>query len=271
MPDNVGGQVTVAPLEERPPPQGRVPHPQRDHLPDEPEEVGVLLGQRPVDPTDRVVLAPGVVIAPLGAEELVAAQDHRHALREQQGGDEVAGLAAAQCQDLGVSRRPLDAAVPAPVGVGAVTIALAVGLVVLLVVGDEVGQRKAVVAGDEVDRVQRATAVVEVGAAAQPGRQLPRSCPGRRARSGGRRRGTGRSSPTSAGRRGRSDLVEARGVPRLGDQLGVGQQAVLGDHLDHGRLDHDIRPTVAAQDRGQVEAEPIDVRLGHPEAQAGSG
>ena len=56
-----------------------------------------------------------------------------------------------------------------------------------------------------------------------------------------------------------ADLVQAGGVPRLGDQLGVGQQAVLGDHLDHRRLDQHVAAAVAAQDRGQVEAEAVDV------------
>ena len=60
----------------------------------EPEEAGVAFAERPVDPADGVVLAPGVVVAVLGAEELVAAQDHRHALRDHQRRDQVARLAA---------------------------------------------------------------------------------------------------------------------------------------------------------------------------------
>ena len=62
VPEDVGRQMTIAPPEKRPPPQGRVPHPQRDHLLDEAEEVSVFWDERPIDPTDRVVLAPGVVI-----------------------------------------------------------------------------------------------------------------------------------------------------------------------------------------------------------------
>jgi hypothetical protein len=56
----------------------------------------------------------------------------------------------------------------------AVAAALAVGLVVLLVVGHEVVEREAVVGGDEVDRGDRAAAVVlvEVARAGQPGREL---------------------------------------------------------------------------------------------------
>ena len=47
----------------------------------------------PVDPADFVVLAIGIVVALLGAGELVAGEQHRRALRQQQGAKEVAPLA----------------------------------------------------------------------------------------------------------------------------------------------------------------------------------
>src|SRR5205085_1966501 len=78
--------------------------------------------------------------------------------------------------------RALDAAVPAVVLRGAVAVRLAVGLVVLLVVTDQVPEREAVVAGHEVDRVGRlpARGLVQVGAAADARRQpagRPRASP----------------------------------------------------------------------------------------------
>jgi hypothetical protein len=68
----------------------------------------------------------------------------------------------------------LDAAVPAAVVVGAVAVVLAVGLVVLGVVADEVGEREPVVDGDEVDRRRRAPAVVavEVRGPREPDREV---------------------------------------------------------------------------------------------------
>jgi hypothetical protein len=54
----------------------------------------------------------------------------------------------------------LGAAIPGEVVVGAVAVVLAVGLVVLAVVGDEIGEREAVVGGDEVDAVDQELAVV---------------------------------------------------------------------------------------------------------------
>ncbi len=94
----------------------------------------------------------------------------RHALRDQQQGQEVPHLPLAQGVDAGVVGRPLVAAVAAEVVVPAVAVVLAVGLVVLAVVADQVVEREAIVAGDEIDRVvgvPRGVAV-EVEAAADP-------------------------------------------------------------------------------------------------------
>ena len=116
-----------------------------------PESSAPLVVEVPVQPGELVVLAVGVVVAVLRVAELVAGQQHRHALREEQRGDEVALLPLAQRDDVRVVGRPFGAAVPAVVVVGAVAVVLAVGLVVLVVVADQVVQREAVVAGDEVD------------------------------------------------------------------------------------------------------------------------
>ena len=66
----------------------------------------------PVEPGDLVVLALGVVVAALRAPDLVAAEQHRHALREQQRREQVALLPRAQRDDLRIVGRALDAAVP---------------------------------------------------------------------------------------------------------------------------------------------------------------
>ena len=127
---------------------------------DELRQVVGTAGQRPVDPARRVVLAVGVVVAALRAAELVAAEQQRDPFGQQQRGEEVAPLARPQGEHRGVVGRALDAAVPAAVVVGAVAVVLAVGLVVLGVVADEVGEREAVVDRDEVDRRGRTPAAV---------------------------------------------------------------------------------------------------------------
>ena len=66
------------------------------------EQVGVLLAQRPVHPRDLGVLAVDVVVAALGAADLVAVRDHRRALRHHQRAHDVAhllGRAARGCPD----------------------------------------------------------------------------------------------------------------------------------------------------------------------------
>src|SRR5207244_9479243 len=102
------------------------------------EEVGVVVLEGPVEPGDLVVLAVGVVVAALAAAHLVAAEDHRDALGQEDRRQEVALLAPAQRPDLGVVGRALHAAVPRPVVALAVVVVLAVGVVVLVVVGDQV-------------------------------------------------------------------------------------------------------------------------------------
>ena len=110
-----------------------------------------ILIQMPVEPAQFVVLAIGIVVALLGSADFIAGEQHRHALRQQQGGQQIAFLAPAQRVHLGIVGRALDAAVPAQVVVVAVAVVLAVGLVVFLVVADEIVEREAVVGGDEVD------------------------------------------------------------------------------------------------------------------------
>ena len=115
----------------------------------------------------------------------------------------VPDLTASELLDGRIVGRSFDPAVPARVVVGAVAVVLAVRLVVLLVVRDEIVEREPVVAGDEVDALLRLSflVAVDVGAAHEPRRDVgaPYRC--RPSRSGGRRRGTGRSIPASCRRR----------------------------------------------------------------------
>ena len=139
--------------------------------------------QRPRLPRERAVLAVRVVVPPLRAPPLVAVEQHRRALREQERRHDVPRLPRPQLQDLGVVGRPLDAAVPRAVVVGAVAVPLPVRLVVLVVVRDEVRQGEAVVGRDEVDaRVRPAPAVlVEVAAPREPEPELAEAMPPRAA------------------------------------------------------------------------------------------
>ena len=161
--------------------------------------------------------------------------------------------------------RPLGAAVPRPVVVAAVGAVLAVGLVVLAVVGDQVGEREAVVAGDEVDRGDRPApaGLVQVAGAGQPGGELGQ---GRRAGPRQKSRTVSRYLPfhSDPQRREVAHLVAALAdVPRLGDQLDLGDHRVLLDQVEEGGQPvHVVQ--FPGQRRREVEPEPVDVHLQHP-------
>ncbi len=116
------------------------------------DQAFAALADLPVEPTRLVVLVVGVVVAALGTAELVTGEQHRRALTEQQRRQHVADLALPHGIDRRVIGRPLDPAVPADVVAVAVLVVFAVRLVVLLVVGDDVVQREAVMRGHEIHR-----------------------------------------------------------------------------------------------------------------------
>src|SRR3546814_13129259 len=83
-----------------------------------------VVDRLPLDPAYFVVLAIGVVVAALRPAELVASDQHRPALREQQRRHHVALLPHPQNVDFRVFGRTLVAAVPAYVVVASVPVVL---------------------------------------------------------------------------------------------------------------------------------------------------
>ena len=234
----------------------------------------VLVGTLPVQPADGVVLVVGVVVALLGAAHLIAGSQHRRALRQQQRGQQGPFQACAGAVDVRVVCRAFLPGIPAVVVVVAVAVVLAVGLVVLLVVGNQIVQREAVVRGDEVDAgLRAATVVVELlagagnlageGAAVLVGLQ-PEAA----------HRVTEAVVPLAPARQIGAQLVAAAGrVPGLGDQLDASQGRILPDGLEEGGVAVEAARIVgigqrhAPQHRGKVEAEAVDVHLLDPVAQ----
>ena len=164
--------------------------------------------------------------------------------------------------------RALGAAVPGIVVAGPVAVVLAVGLVVLVVVGDQVAQGEAVVDGDQVDRGGGPAAGrgVQVRRAGEPGGEL--ADPDRVAAPEVAHRVPVLAVPLPPQRREPAQVVAVHlaDVPRLGDQLGPRHHRVLGDHVQEGR--HLVEGALlAGQRRGQVEPEPVGVHLGQPVAQ----
>ena len=240
---------------------------QRNRLPKELDEILAGRGRGPVEPADLVVLAVGVVVAALRARELVAAQNHRRPRREQQIAGVVLHQLRPQRQHGGVAGVPFRAAVPRVVVVGSVLIVLAVGLVVLFVVRDQIVQGETVVAGDEVDAVvgRAAVVAVEIGRSGQTPADVGQLA--RISLAEAAHRVPEPSVPLRPVHREIAHLIRAD-VPRLRDHDDAVQHRILRDGVEErgGRLERaDL--AAAAEDRGQVETETVHVHDLGPVAQ----
>ena len=122
----------------------------------------MFLEQRPIEPTGFVVLAVCIVVADLGAPDLITHHEHREPKRQQCGGQEILRLAVSEFFNGRIIGRSLYAAVPASIIICTVAISFPVGFVVLLVIGNEVIERKSVMTGYEVDALFRLALLVTV-------------------------------------------------------------------------------------------------------------
>jgi hypothetical protein len=139
---------------------------------------------------------------------------------------------------------------------------------VLPIVGDQVVERQAIVAGDEVDALFRAPFLVLIQIRApdqticdgpdHPGIPLEEG-PHVVAKS------TVPFFPAIADKA--ADLVETRCIPGFCNQLDVGQNRVRFDVPEDGGVLQRAAVRVAGQDRGEVEAETIHVHLADPVAE----
>ena len=191
-------------------------------------------------------------------------RQHRHALAEHQGGQEVALLATPQLVDLLIVGGTLSATVPGLVVIRAVLVVFAVGLVVLLVVGDQVAQREAVVGDDEVDRRDRATTGVGVQIAGSRETRSEFAQRGRFTAPEVAHRVAVATVPFRPQRGEVADLVATVAkVPGLGNELDLGDHRVLLDDVEEGGQAVDLVELPGQRGR-QVEAEPVDVHVSDP-------
>jgi hypothetical protein len=225
-----------------------------------------FVGARPVEPRRLVVLAVGVVVAALAHAQLVAGQQHRRALRQQQAGEQRALQPCAALEHVGIVGLAFDAAVRRDLVRMAVAVVLAVRLVALVLVGQRIAQREAVVRGDEVHRLDRRALppVEQVRGAGQAARELAARC---RAQPVAARAVAEAVVPFEpAAREVAGAPAGGADVPGLGDELAAGKQRVLRDGVEERRVR--VEAVVAAPEhRRQVEAEAVDVQLGAPVTQ----
>ena len=235
---------------------------------DKGDEVLALFAEiLPADPADVVVLAIGVVVASLAVADLVAGQDQRRTLRQQQTRKLISSQLTSQRNDIGIVGRPLMAAIVAVIVAGAVAIAFAIGLIVLLVVAEQVGERKTVMDGDVVDTGTRRAAVMveQIGGGGHAARHFTDQAAFAAPVASHRR--TVAIIPLRPLRGKRADLIAAEPeVPGLGDEFYRRQHRVLSHRGQEGGIA--IEAVRLARQRGrEVEAEAVDVAHLNPVAQ----
>ena len=208
----------------------------------------------------------GVVIAALAVAQLVARQQHRHALRQQERGQKVTFAQITRRLQRGIW--PLMAHIVGMVIRMAITTIFAIGEVVFNVERHQILQRKPIMRGDEIHRsLRRAGRMVElIGAAQNAARQVrhhPRIAPPKAAK------GIARAVvPFGKGRGICPQLIAARpNIPRLGDQFNPRQNGVLPQRIKKPAARIKAM-RLAPQNRGQIKPKPIDMHLLHPIAQA---
>ena len=221
------------------------------------------VGVAPVNRGRRVVLGIGVVVALLAEAELGAHREHRGPARGEQERQEVAPVARPRRDDRRVLARPLDAVVPGEVPVGSVPVALAVRLVVLLLVRDQVGEGEAVVRDDEVDALRgRGGAGEHVARAGHAGGDLAAHA--------------GVAPPEAArgvaeavvpfgesGAEGPELVAAGANVPGLGDEARPAQNRVSGERLEKRRVGVEAVRSASKGGR-EVESEAVDPAMDHP-------
>ena len=246
-------------------PEDRVVGPESRHHRRERHER--LIDIRPVDPAQLGILRISVVVSVLGASHLVAVKQHRHTLRQEQRGDEVALLACPDFEHYRIVGFALGSAIPRAVVRLTVVVVFTVGDVVLLVVRHKVTQCESVMGCDEVDGCHRPPTrrLIQFGRSTQPTHELAER---------------GRLAPPEVADgiavlaiplcplRGEVAHLVATGadVPGLGNQLHLGDHRILLHEFEEGRELIDV-VELAGEGGCQVEPEPVDVHLGHPVAQ----
>src|SRR5581483_1088769 len=140
QPENVLDLSTFDPatLKEISAAENRMALSQRNHTLRECEQIAIDVRRVPVDPADFVILTIRVVIPLLTMTDRISRQHHGHALRQEKRCQKISFLPRTQRIYLRIIGWPLNPAIPAAIVVGSVSIVFSVGLIVLLVVADQV-------------------------------------------------------------------------------------------------------------------------------------
>ena len=231
-------------------------------------DVRKLLPVFPVDPGQRIILTVSVVIAVLRVPELVAGKQHRCPAAQEKQRKGVLDPSVTQSFDFRVIRRAFHSAVPAAVVAVAVAACFTIGIIVLLIVGDQIIQREAVVAGHEIDGRGLLSVLVHVGRTLDAVNELrPRGRITPDKISDAVPKMAVPLSPLIRSREG-TDLVESGSVPCLRNQLSLGQNRVVSKGFQKRRALHRLSVLIARENRGLIKSEAVHMIIDHPVAQA---
>ncbi|MET3823440.1 hypothetical protein ABID76_006166 [Burkholderia ambifaria] len=243
-------------------PQRGEPRHETDHL-----DACLAVREVPVEPRYFVILAIRVVVAVLRAAEFVAGDEHRRAERGKQRREHRARDTRAQVEDRRIVGGAFSAPVRAAVVVAAVAVVLAVGLVVLVRIRHQIGEREAVVRGDEIDRRPGSAPLMveQVGRAREPRGEL-RALARIAAPEAPHRVAKAVVPFGEAGRMTAQLIAAGAEIPRFGDQLALCEHRILPQRVEktRARLEAVI---LAAERHAEIETKAVDVERGGPVAQ----
>ena len=208
-------------------------------------------------------MAIGIVVSILRPAEFITHREHRDTLTEKKQGHCIALKAVSKLFNGGIWGLPLHPAVPAIVVIGSIAILLAVRQVVFVVVGIKIAQREPVMTGDEIDRCRRfpARRGIKIGGAKNPLNHV--TCD-----SGiSPQKASGSITvmavpfhPTAIGRK-VSHLIETACIPSLRNQIASCEDRIKRESFQQGRIRQRMTVPITAQDRGQIKAKSVEMKL----------
>ena len=131
---------------------------ERDHSSCEALNLVVLPYQTPVKPAHFVILAVRVIVSVLTSAKLIATQQHWNASRDKKGQQEILDQAVPHSLDSCIIACSFHPAIVAIISIGSIAVVLAIFVIVLLLVADQVVQCEAVMTSNEVQAASGALA-----------------------------------------------------------------------------------------------------------------
>src|SRR5262249_38318896 len=122
--------------------------------------------QIPVKPGDRRILAISIIVPVLGLAELIPGEEHWNTFGKEKGGEKVTLLLGSKSIDSNVIRRSFYTTVPALVRICSIPIFFTIGLVMFVIVANQISQGEPIVSGNEINTGARPPSALRIKIAA---------------------------------------------------------------------------------------------------------